>query len=167
MNSRVELDINDIFMFDEDETEDVENNDTDYSFKLELDTSIDFNFSLDDEIIIDEVETCNNLGNFKKDFMENVDKNDIKCYNNNINDKGSKKKTKRDTGKGLNMLRINTGVIKKAYKLNNLNQKDLAELLNISERSVNRKLNSETDFTAVELLKLIDLLNIDTKELLN
>lgn len=169
MNTRIELDLNSLFDDDDlDFLEDDTKEEKEFSFKLELDTDLDFNFSLDDEILIEDKKEDENFVEFKKKLKENIDNNDIKCYNNTTEDKESKKMSNTGNRKEIkDMLRINTNIIKKAYKVNNLNQKDLAEILEISERSVNRKLNNETDFTAVELLKLIDLLNIDAKELLN
>ena len=151
-NGKIELDFNVLF-------DDMDDMDDVYTFNLDFDTSFDFEID-DDFNIIEKKE----LNIFKEDFNKNIDKDDVKCYNMYVDDKESKKTTK--TKERKKMFDIDLNVIKRAYKIKNLNQKDLAKKLNISERSINRKLNNETDFTAVELLKLIDLLDIDARTLL-
>lgn len=151
-NGKIELDFNILF-------DDMDDMDDIYTFNLDLDTS--FDFEIDDDFNVVEKKELNI---FKEDFNKNIDKDDVKCYNMYVDDKESKKMTK--TKERKKMFDIDLNVIKRAYKIKNLNQKDLSKKLNISERSINRKLNNETDFTAVELLKLIDLLDIDARTLL-
>ena len=58
----------------------------------------------------------------------------------------------------------NTNLLKGAIKSKGLTQIETAKLIGISMASLNYKINNRREFTASEIAKLVDLLEIDNKD---
>lgn len=91
----------------------------------------------------------------KENEKINVYKNDDKCYNIEYKDED------------LSNLKIDIKKIKTSLKVAEMTHEELANILKISLRSVDRKLNGETEFKAIELLKLMKIFNLQIDDILN
>ena len=62
--------------------------------------------------------------------------------------------------------RLNVRKIKKLLRYNDITYKSLAEELDISKRTIDRKMNLESDFTINEVIIISEMLGIDINELI-
>lgn len=98
----------------------------------------------------------------RKKERERLYKTDKKCYNLIKDDKNCKK----DKTEDRIFTRVNIRKIKKLLRYEGITYKEVAKALNVSERSMIRKLNVYTDLTANELITICDLLNININEVI-
>lgn len=93
----------------------------------------------------------------EKKVVENdkdIYKNDEKCYN------------KRYKGEDLTVFSIDLKKIKRCLKLTDTTYQELAEILNVSQRSIDRKLSGDTEFKAIELIKIMKVFDLSVDDIL-
>ncbi len=86
--------------------------------------------------------------------VKKVYKTEEKCYNIEYKDKDFTK------------YQIDISPIKTAIRVTETTHEELAKVLTISSRSVDRKLNNETEFKAIELLKIMKIFDLSVDDIL-
>lgn len=104
------------------------------------------------DLTLDE-EICNMHENINK-MVENIDKNDEKMYNYTYNDED------------LTLYKIDISTIRGNMKVYDITHEKLAKILGVSVRSIDRKMAGETEFKALELIKIMKVFNLDIDDIL-
>lgn len=102
----------------------------------------------------------------RKKERERLYKTDKKCYNNIKYDKKCQECEKVDKTDNRIFTYVNIRKIKKLLRYEGITYKELAKVLEISERTLNRKMNVYIDLEANELIAISKLLNVDINELI-
>lgn len=95
----------------------------------------------------------NNINDDNKND-KNVYKTEDICYNIEYKEKD------------LTKCKLDIKKIKTAMKLVEMSHEELSDILKISVRSVDRKLNNETEFKAIELIKVMKIFGLEIDDIL-